>query len=152
MSVLLIPVAAHAATQKQAFTELYGDGLAQERAAPPELWHEGKAVALFWRSDCAPCMRELAALPELAASAPGMRFLVVSLESTAQAQHFVPHVLPDNVTVLAAGGDARKVLAAFGNRKPVLPFSVALHDDGSVCESRYGLTGSERVKKWMASC
>ncbi len=54
--------------------------------------------------------------------------------------------------MLVAKDDGKEVLAAFGNEKLAMPFSVALHADGSICKRRYGILGTDIVKEWAKTC
>lgn len=112
---------------------------------------EARLVA-FWRSDCAPCLKEMGILPEIARQNADLPVALISLQDAANTSaHLTP--MPDNVHVLVAQSGGKEVLAAFGNDKTLaLPFSVMLNRDGTVCGRHYGILGPEKVKEWREKC
>jgi thiol-disulfide isomerase/thioredoxin len=120
-------------------------------SAAPEAWNPdglngAPALILFWRSDCAPCRKELAMLPALVAAHPDLPIAVIALRDEK-----IPAGLPPTVQFsLAANADA--MLASFGNVRHTLPFSAMRRADGTICATHTGLLGRDRVNQWVQSC
>lgn len=132
-------------------------------------WKAGHAVTLenisdkptiiaFFRSDCAPCRVELKTLPKIAAQNGEVNVYVVVMQDKAQ---FAPALnsewegtdLPRNISVIQSQEmDNKKLLAAFGNDKQALPYSVALHKGGAICGQHYGVLGTDIAKEWATTC
>ena len=102
-------------------------------------------ILLLWRSDCAPCWQEATMLPDLARKFPTVHFTVLSLHGDVTHDHW-----PDNIDIDHDDTDAPFV--RYGNMSKHLPFSVALHRDGSVCAGQDGLISETAIKMWTLQC
>ena len=115
-------------------------------------WLGKQALAVFWRSDCAPCLKELELLPVLAQRNPDLPFLLITLQDVQSTKTHLPH-LPANVHILMAKEDGRKVLTAFGNdRILALPYSVMLDAKAKPCGKQYGILSAETIGQWRKQC
>ncbi len=123
---------------------LLSAGGAQAMEASPQL-------VIYWRSDCAPCMQELKNLPTIARKNPGMTIELVALRDDAKTQQLTQY-LPENVQLSMADEATKNQMRAYGNPSMALPFNVALHADGSLCQTHRGLLGTVRAKDWAAQC
>jgi len=131
------------------FTELHD---AQTKTVTLDRWKGHLTLVLFWRSDCAPCLKEISVLPEMANQNQDVPFLLISLHDMEHTRNQLPF-MPSNVHVLVADGDGKKVLAAFGNdRTLALPYSVMLNAKGNVCGKHYGLLAPNNIKEWRKQC
>jgi hypothetical protein len=83
---------------------------------------------------------------------PHLSIALVSLEDTAATRKYFTSQPPDNITLLSAEGDGGKVLHMLGDTSEALPYSFFLKADGSLCDSHYGLLGTDRVDDWMKRC
>jgi thiol-disulfide isomerase/thioredoxin len=106
----------------------------------------------FWSSDCAPCLREMSILPDIAKQNSDLSMALISLKDAEHTRALlIP--LPGNVQVLVAQDDGRAVLTAFGNdRTLALPYSVMLNKKGGVCGKYYGILSPDKVKEWRKEC
>lgn len=113
----------------------------------------GKPVLIaFWRSDCAPCLKELEILPDIAKQNPDLSIILISLQD---AEHTRTHLktMPNNVRVLIAQGDGKQILSSFGNERVLaLPYSAMLGVDGKVCAKHYGILAPGKIKEWQKQC
>ena len=116
-----------AAGTEMPFTELSGASLEQHKSVTLAEFEGKKALLIFWSSDCAPCLKELTILPEMAADNPDLPIALIALQDEAHAKRHLS-AMPANVHVLMALKDGKDVLEAFGGQ--ALPFSMALHPDG----------------------
>lgn len=134
------------------FMELTGAHYEQQRRVTLEAWSGKPRVILFWRSDCAPCLKEMAALPQLAQAHADMPILLIALENVQKTQaHLTP--LPANVHALVAQADSREVLKTFGNdRQLALPYSLMQDAKGKPCGQRFGILAQENLKQWRKAC
>jgi thiol-disulfide isomerase/thioredoxin len=134
------------------FEELRGTQLEQSAAATPEIWRGHSTLVMFWRSDCAPCLREIEILPDIAKQNADLPIALISLHDTEHTRaHLTP--MPDNVRILVAQDDGKRVLAAFGNdRTLALPYSVMLNSSGAICNWYYGIIAPEKVIEWKKAC
>lgn len=96
----------------------------------------GPVLVNFWGRDCGPCITELPRLQAFAQAHPDWTVLLVSTDSTAQAQEFVQrHQL--TLAVLRPAANVGALMRSAGNRSGGLPFSVTLYK-GRLCTSRSG--------------
>jgi len=106
----------------------------------------------FWSSDCAPCLREMAILPDIAKQNADMPMALISLKD---AEHTRARLtpMPENVQVLVAQDEGRAVLTAFGNERTLaLPYSVMLNKKGGICGKYYGIISPDKIKEWRKEC
>lgn len=133
------------------FTELHDKQL-EAAVSSTEDWHGQARLVTFWRSDCAPCLKEITILPEIARQNPELFIDVISLHDT---EHTRPHLkkMPENIRILVAEDEGRIVLSAFGNdRMLALPYSVMLDAKGQVCDWHFGIIAPEKVSTWRKKC
>jgi hypothetical protein len=113
---------------------------------------ESKNAVLFWRSDCAPCLIEMQHVPEIAITHPDTHIALIALQDKEAMQKQLPENLPNNIEVFFVDKEIRGLLLAFGNERAVLPFSVWLHQDGTICARNYGMLTLERFTNWRKTC
>lgn len=147
---IMIPALAYGANKDAlSFTELSGEHLETRKMVTLADFHGQKTLLLFWRSDCPPCLHELALLPKIAKDNPTLSIVLISLQDEAHTRQHLT-AMPANVHVWIAQNNGKEVLAAFGSQ--ALPFSVSLHSDGSACHTHYGILGTDTVKEWEKLC
>lgn len=131
------------------FTELSGDAPHETTLAP---WAGKKLLTVFWRADCAPCLKELELLPALAKRNADLSILLISLQDEAHTKAHLP-AMPQNVHVFVAKDDGREVLTAFGNdRMLALPYSVMLDAKAAPCGKHYGIVSADHIQQWRKQC
>ena len=109
-------------------------------------------LIVFWRSDCAPCRKELELLPALAKHDADLRIALISLQDVAHTKEFLPE-LPKNVQVLVAKNDGRELLTAFGNERMLaLPYGVMLDGKLQPCGKHYGILSAGIIDQWRNQC
>lgn len=113
-------------------------------------------VALFWRTDCGPCLVELSDLRELRRAAAPLRVTPVVLDITPGAPGpIAPMLAKVGLTpadTLRVEGDPAALLTTYGGLPPRLPLAVAFDASGRVCGRRTGLLGYDHLKAWAAAC
>jgi len=109
------------------------------------------ALIAFWRSDCPPCVAERPMLLSIARAHANLRVAIISLQDEMHTRKAFAD-LPGNMEVLLSKNDAGETLRALGDGDSALPYSVFLHADGSVCETRRGLLGTRIAGDWMKRC
>ena len=113
---------------------------------------KGRAhVALFWRSDCAPCLVELHEFAALNAAAQG-GLVTIALEPAADARRTLVRLGVPLAQAYVADGDVQTVLEAVSDGGRRLPLAVALNADGRICARRIGLLGTEQAQAWVRQC
>jgi hypothetical protein len=106
---------------------------------------------MLWRSDCAPCLVELAHVADIKAAARGGRLLIIALEPREKTERTLrARGVPLDDVWIAQDGAANVLEAMSGARR--LPLSVALDARGRICRTHVGLLGTERVREWIAAC
>ncbi len=134
------------------FAELHGARLEESVTVTAADWRGHATLVAFWRSDCAPCLKEMGILPDIARQNHDLPIALISLHD---AEHTRAHLapMPENVQVLVAQDEGKEVLSAFGNdRTLALPYSVMLDKDGAICNWYYGIVAPEKVKEWRKQC
>jgi len=113
---------------------------------------KGRAhVALFWRSDCAPCLVELNEFAALNAAAQG-GLVTIALEPTADARRTLVRFGVPLAQAYVVNGDVQTALEAVSDGGRRLPLAVALNADGQICARRIGLLGIEQAQAWVRQC
>jgi thiol-disulfide isomerase/thioredoxin len=113
---------------------------------------EHDALVVFWRVDCPPCIDELRVLPKIAKAHPDLKIALVSLMERTTADQYLTNHLPQNVLNLTINQTSKELLAAFGNQRAILPYSVRLHKDGQICQTHIGILGTSLVNQWGKTC
>lgn len=111
-----------------------------------------RKLVTFWRSDCAPCQREVPFILTQAKQHPELLFIILSLQDEQTTQQSLRSSLPANVSVSIAGGSAEQMLRQYGDSRKALPLSVFFHADGKICGTHQGLLGTIMLNKWIAAC
>ena len=111
-------------------------------------------IVNFWRADCPPCLREM---PELAALAHSgkARVITVALQrpaETAAAPATILAALQPPVLSLHGPGEARGLLARFGNRVGALPYTVILDNQRRPCARQAGEINRHWLDDRLAAC
>jgi len=134
-----------------AWAEGIGDLQFKDLADKPANLGQARLLT-FWSSDCAPCLREMGILPDVAKQNADLPMALISLKDAEHTRaRLIP--MPDNVQVLVAQDEGRAVLTAFGNERTLaLPYSVMLNKKGEVCGKHYGIISPDTVKEWRKEC
>ena len=134
-----------------AWAEGVGDLRFKDMSGKPSALGQAKLVA-FWSSDCAPCLREMGILPDIAKQNSDLPIALISLKDAEHTRaRLIP--MPENVQVLVAQDEGRAVLTAFGNERTLaLPYSVMLDKKGAICGKYYGILSPDKVKEWRKEC
>lgn len=110
----------------------------------------GKTLLVFFRSDCAPCLRELEILPEIAKKHGNLTIDIVSLDE--EYRNYVPPAFPANVHKIVFGARESRIIKDAEGDRIAIPFSAFLKADGSVCGTHAGILGTDQVTKWSKKC
>ncbi len=149
VALLMVNVAVAKEKAALQFVELQGRMLQHTHSTNVQALEGERALVVFWRSDCAPCLKEMALLPEMARQNPELTIVVIALKDAADARAYLSE-MPENVRVWVAENEGREVLVAFGNERALaLPYSVMLGTSGERCDWFYGILTREKVKQWV---
>jgi len=108
----------------------------------------GSVLLVFWRADCLPCRQELPVLQAIAHTYQDTHIAIITLDNKA----FLTAGWPANVRVLHADKLAKETLTRYGDTRRILPYSVFISADGSICRKHYGILGTKRVNAWLKQC
>ena len=111
-------------------------------------------VINFWRFDCPPCIREM---PLLAAQARGNKARIITIalhrpSETLAAPAAVQSALRPPTIALSGPGEARGLLARFGNRQGALPHTLVLDAHRRPCAQRTGEITQDWLETAIAHC
>ncbi len=107
--------------------------------AAPGAFAGRPAVFLFWDSECAPCLNELAHSASLHQAFPQAAFVAVSLSGRSATRRVLAKVsLGADVTRAMGPESPGGLLAALGNPNGGLPFTAVFAGDGSQCLHELG--------------
>lgn len=109
-------------------------------------------AVLVWKASCAPCVRELEHLQEIAARVPNWHFVTLALDHPDDAAAALPHSARAVAEAWIAKGEPSAVLATLSPDQPALPLTVAVDTRGKICAHRVGILGSDVLKAWSARC
>ena len=114
------------------------------------------SVVMFWRTDCGPCLAELADLAQLRKAAAPLRVQPVVLDGAPGRAGPVAAVLAraglTGRDTLRGVGDPAALLTAYGGDPPRLPLAVAFDRTGRVCGRRTGFLGYDHLRAWARAC
>jgi len=111
------------------------------------------SLFLFWDTECAPCLRELADMANLKTAFPDAVFVVVSLSPRDDTRRALgEYGVPSDVVRAQAPVNPRGLLASIGNRAGTLPFSAAFDGQGRLCASGTGTLTRERLHAIATMC
>lgn len=111
-------------------------------------------VINFWHADCAPCLRELPVLAELARSGQA-RVIAIALHKPermiTQTQAISASLRPPLLS-LQAPSEPRGLLARFGNHSGALPHTVVLDAQRRSCVQRTGEIDTPWLARGLREC
>ncbi len=115
-------------------------------------WRGHSLLIAFWSPDCAPCLREMEALPALSRENPDLPILLVCLKTReACGMKGIPAF--SNVHFLISRELPQTLFAAFGNTRALaLPYSVMLNAQHAICGTHYGMLAPQTVDTWKKQC
>ena len=111
-------------------------------------------VINFWRADCPPCVREIPLLARLA-DQKQIRIVTIALQrpaETAMAPSTVLEALNPPLIALHAPGEARGLLARFGNPSGALPHTVILNSERRPCAQQTGELTQSSLAAMLSNC
>ncbi len=109
------------------------------------------AVVMFWRSDCSPCLEEIAQIEELRRAAQPMVLITVGLESPESLRERLKQMRIAPHPAWYSLEDPGEVLATFGT-VPRLPLTVAFDSAGETCALRRGVVTATLIAEWARKC
>jgi thiol-disulfide isomerase/thioredoxin len=113
--------------------------------------HGRVVVVNFWDTECPPCVREMPLLDKMAKYHPDTLFIGVTVSKRKQAQDFLEEHLVSYLQLLGPA-DPTGILRRFGDPYGVLPHTVILHTDHSVCDKRSGEISQSWMESALARC
>lgn len=150
--LIILPGNLFAAVPNLTFTKLSNSTLEPLKTISLKDLENSKSVLIFWRSDCAPCLREISMLPDITRNITGLRILLVGLQNINDFRKHIPANLPENIEITVANNDINTVLQFFAGDKKSIPLSVALKRTGEFCDKQSGILTSTKLEKWKESC
>jgi peroxiredoxin len=123
---------------------------------PHELgeWHDKVVLLNFWASWCSPCQTEIRDLVVYQSQfgAQGLQIVGVGMDDETKLRN-VQRTLGINYPVLLANTPGNPMIAAFGNRDGIVPYSVLISRDGKVVYTHTGIITqeifAEQVIPWL---
>lgn len=110
-------------------------------------------IITFWRSDCAPCLHELAILPVIAERQPALSILVLVLKDDGTAAAAIARDAHPNLRLQhVKAGEEAVLFRQYGDTNQALPYSVAVAADGRLCGRHVGLLGIAIADQWALQC
>ncbi len=110
-------------------------------------------VFLFWDSECAPCLNELAHAASLQEAFLEAVFVAVSLSGRDATRRVLAKIKLDARVTRAMGPQSPGgLLAALGNPRGGLPFTAIFSGDGSPCLPRLGPVTIEILSQAARQC
>ncbi len=117
-------------------------------------WRNKVVLLNFWASWCSPCQSEMRDLVAYQAkyAAQGLQIVGIGLDDEKKLRN-VQRSLEIDYPVLLDNTPGNPVMAGFGNREGVVPFSVLIARDGNVVFRHTGLIDNEifeeKVIPWL---
>lgn len=108
----------------------------QERVAMRSLLGQ-PLVVNFWATWCAPCVKEMPLLDQLAQELPQAKIVGVAIDSATNVDAFLEKV-PVSFPIFVAGHGGIDVTRALGNDIMALPFTALFTADGQLASSVLG--------------
>jgi len=108
----------------------------------------------FWRSDCAPCVREMPVLAAVARDGR-LRVIAVAVQRPAELQSAPERVrqsLRAPIQLLYAPSEPRGLLSRFGDRSGALPYTVLLDPMRRLCSAKSGEIDRAWIEAELARC
>ena len=146
---LALPIAAGAGSGPLDFELAGASGFVRLSHLPPQ-----PTLINFWRSDCAPCVREMPLLAEVARGR-SMQVLTVALQrpsETLAAPEVVLRALQAPVQALYAPAQSQGLLTRFGNSAGSLPHTVVLDSSRMICAMRSGEIDRTWIEAALSRC
>jgi thiol-disulfide isomerase/thioredoxin len=94
-------------------------------------WKGRPMLVNFWATWCAPCVKEMPELDGLQKRHPGVRFMGLAVDTSANVVKFVSKV-PVSYPLLITGPGSIDLMRKLGNGPGGLPFTVVLDADGRI--------------------
>jgi peroxiredoxin len=117
---------------------------------PHELgeWRNKVVLLNFWASWCSPCQTEIRDLVAYQSqyAAQGLQIVGIGLDDEVKLRN-VQRTLGINYPVLLANSPGNSLMAGFGNRDGIVPYSVLISREGEVVYTHTGLITQEIFTK-----
>jgi len=121
--------------------------------AAPGAFAGHPAVFLFWDSECAPCLKELAQSASLQAAFPQAVFVAVGLSGRDATRRVLGKIRLDADVKRAIGPEnPGGLLATLGDPTGGLPFTAIFSGNGSPCLHRLGSLTTEVLAQAASRC
>ncbi len=133
-----------------AFTLPGMDGKPHELAE----WHDKVVLLNFWASWCSPCQTEIRDLVTYQSqyAAQGLQIVGIGMDDETKLRN-VQRTLGINYPVLVANTPGNPLMAGFGNRDGIVPYSVLISREGKVVYTHTGIITqeifAEQVIPWL---
>lgn len=123
---------------------------------PHELgeWHDKVVLLNFWASWCSPCQTEIRNLVayQTQYAAQGLQIVGIGMDDETKLRN-VQRTLGINYPVLLANTSGNSLMAGFGNRDGIVPYSVLISREGKVVYTHTGIITqeifAEQVIPWL---
>ena len=123
---------------------------------PHELgeWHDKVVLLNFWASWCSPCQTEIRDLVAYQSqyAAQGLQIVGIGMDDETKLRN-VQRTLGINYPVLLANTPGNPLMAGFGNRDGIVPYSVLISRAGKVVYTHTGVITqeifAEQVIPWL---
>ena len=150
---ILSPIQASAQDGIPWFSNLKNATYAQSgKKFEPKAYFGKKSIMMFWRSDCAPCLVEVAGFDKVRQAAGNIPIIMVVPSFNKKDQYFLQKPIKYSAHIVLYKGNYNKMLEYFGDPEGGVPYSVMFDENGKGCISNLGPVNSKTVKDMYAEC
>ena len=107
-------------------------------------------IVNFWATWCAPCVKEMPDLDELAKKYPSMNFVGVAIDTQANVHKFLKKVQVSYPLLVAGHGGIEK-MKALGNSKGGLPYTVIFDSESKISRDILGQVDPSELDAYLAA-
>lgn len=122
----------------------------QGKPQPLSQWKGKPMLVNFWATWCPPCVKEMPELDALHKQHPGVQFLGLAIDTSANVGKFMAKV-PVSYPVLIAGPGSIDLMRKLGNAPGGLPFTVLLGADGAIRQQILGPVDVATLEKTLTA-
>lgn len=140
-----------AQAQAAAVEKLLATSFAPPTGSPITLstWRGQPVVVNFWATWCQPCLKEMPLFSRLQDKYPKVRFVGIAVDSAENVEAFsAAHKV--SYPLLVGSGDSVLLMAALGNQRNGLPFTISLDAEGHVRHAKLGALTEAEVERIVA--
>jgi thiol-disulfide isomerase/thioredoxin len=129
------------------FAQTYPDAHGGSQALAQ--WKGRPMLINFWATWCGPCVKEMPELDALRGRHPGVQFVGIAIDTSANVVKFLAKI-PVKYQILVAGPGSIGLMRKLGNGPGALPFTVVLDADGRIRKQILGTVETAMLDEVLA--